>query len=194
LHNKKEDKKIEKKRKKFGKKVQGPTFKINEEIKAPEVRVVADDLEESKIVPIEEALKMAEERELDLVEIAPMAKPPVCKITDYQRFIYEQKKKEKEKKAKAVKVVVKEIRFGPNTDEHDYNFKLKHAQNFLDEGNKVKATVFFRGRTIIYKNRGKELLEKLAEDLEEFGKVEKEPTMEGRRMTMIIAPKKSKKK
>ena len=137
---------------------------------------------------------MAEERELDLVEIAPMAKPPVCKITDYQRFIYEQKKKEKEKKAKAVKVVVKEIRFGPNTDEHDYNFKLKHAQNFLDEGNKVKATVFFRGRTIIYKNRGKELLEKLAEDLEEFGKVEKEPTMEGRRMTMIIAPKKSKKK
>ena len=137
---------------------------------------------------------MAEERELDLVEIAPMAKPPVCKITDYQRFIYEQKKKEKEKKAKAVKVVVKEIRFGPNTDEHDYIFKLKHAQNFLDEGNIVKATVFFRGRTIIYKNRGKELLEKLAEDLEEFGKVEKEPTMEGRRMTMIIAPKKSKKK
>ncbi len=145
-------------------------------------------------MPIEQALKMAEERELDLVEIAPSAKPPVCKIIDYQRFLYEQKKKEKEKKAKAAKVVVKEIRFGPNTDEHDYNFKLKHAQNFLEEGNKVKATVFFRGRTIIYKDRGRELLQKLAEDLEEFGKLEKEPTMEGRRMTMIIAPKKSKKK
>ncbi len=137
---------------------------------------------------------MAEERELDLVEIAPTAKPPVCKIIDYQRFLYEQKKKEKEKKAKAAKVVVKEIRFGPNTDEHDYNFKLKHAQNFLEEGNKVKATVFFRGRTIIYKDRGRELLQKLAEDLEELGKVEKTPTMEGRRMTMIIAPKKSKRK
>ena len=146
------------------------------------------------VVPIEQALKMAEERELDLVEIAPTAKPPVCKIIDYQRFLYEQKKKEKEKKAKAAKVVVKEIRFGPNTDEHDYNFKLKHALNFLEEGNKVKATVFFRGRTIIYKDRGRELLQKLAEDLEELGKVEKSPTMEGRRMTMIIAPKKSKKK
>lgn len=136
---------------------------------------------------------MAEERELDLVEIAPNANPPVCKIIDYQRFLYEQKKKEKEKKAKTAKVVVKELRFGPNTDEHDYNFKLKHAQHFLEEGNKVKATVFFRGRTIIFKDRGKELLEKLAEDLAELGKVEKAPTMEGRRMTMIIAPKKTKK-
>ncbi len=136
---------------------------------------------------------MAEERELDLVEIAPNANPPVCKIIDYQRFLYEQKKKEKEKKAKTAKVVVKELRFGPNTDEHDYNFKLKHAQNFLEDGNKVKATVFFRGRTIIFKDRGRELLKKFAEDLAELGKVEKEPTMEGRRMTMIIAPKKSKK-
>jgi len=155
---------------------------------------VADDLEDSKVVPIGEALKMAEERELDLVEIAPKAKPPVCRIVDYQRFLYEQKKKEKEKKAKAAKVVVKELRFGPNTDEHDYNFKLKHAQNFLEEGNKVKATVFFRGRTIIFKDRGKELLARFAQDLEEIGKVEKVPTMEGRRMTMIIAPKKGKKK
>ena len=155
---------------------------------------MADDLEDSKVVPIGEALKMAEERELDLVEIAPKAKPPVCRIVDYQRFLYEQKKKEKEKKAKAAKVVVKELRFGPNTDEHDYNFKLKHAQNFLEEGNKVKATVFFRGRTIIFKDRGKELLARFAQDLEEIGKVEKVPTMEGRRMTMIIAPKKGKKK
>ncbi len=143
---------------------------------------------------LREALKMAEERELDLVEIAPTAKPPVCKIVDYQRFIYEQKKKEKEKKANATKVVVKEIRFGPNTDEHDYNFKLKHAINFLQDGNKVKAYVFFKGRTIIYKEKGAELLERLISDVEEYGTPEKSPTMEGRRMVVIIAPKKKKKK
>jgi len=145
-------------------------------------------------VSLREALKMAEERELDLVEIAPTAKPPVCKIVDYQRFIYEQKKKEKEKKANATKVVVKEIRFGPNTDEHDYNFKLKHAINFLQDGNKVKAYVFFKGRTIIYKEKGAELLERLISDVEEYGTPEKSPTMEGRRMVVIIAPKKKKKK
>ncbi len=132
--------------------------------------------------------------ELDLVEISPNADPPVCRITDYQKFLYQQKKKQKEIKAKSIKVVVKEIRFGPNTDEHDYNFKLKHAQKFLEEGSKLKSYVFFKGRSILYKEKGEILLLRLAQDLEEFGKVEQLPRLEGKRMTMLIAPKQLKKK
>jgi translation initiation factor IF-3 len=127
---------------------------------------------------------------LDLVEISPKADPPVCKIIDYNKFLYQQKKKQKEMKAKAVKVVVKEIRFGPNTDEHDYNFKLKHAEKFLNEGAKVKAYVFFKGRSILFKDKGEILLLKFAQDLEELGKVEQLPRLEGKRMTMFITPKK----
>ena len=132
--------------------------------------------------------------ELDLVEISPNADPPVCRITDYQKFLYQQKKKQKEIKAKSIKVVVKEIRFGPNTDEHDYNFKLKHAQKFLEEGSKLKSYVFFKGRSILYKEKGEILLLRLAQDLEDYGKVEQLPRLEGKRMTMLIAPKQLKKK
>lgn len=138
---------------------------------------------------VPEALKIADQLELDLVEISPKASPPVCKIIDYQKFLYQQKKKQKEMKAKAQKVVMKEIRFGPNTDEHDYNFKLKHAQKFLEEGAKLKAFVFFKGRSILYKEKGEILLLRLAQDLEEFGKVEQLPKLEGKRMTMFLAPK-----
>lgn len=134
-------------------------------------------------------MKIAQEQGLDLVEISPNADPPVCKVTDYSKFKYEQKKKQKEIKAKAVKVVVKEIRFGPNTDEHDFNFKLKHAINFLQEGAKVKATVFFPGRTIVYKERGEILLLKFAQGLEEHGKVEQMPKLEGKRMSLLVQPK-----
>lgn len=137
-----------------------------------------------------EALKIAEEKILDLVEISPKADPPVCKIVDYNKFLYEQKKKQKEIKAKATKVVVKEIRFGPNTDEHDYAFKKNHAEKFLQEGAKLKAYVFFKGRSILFKDKGEILLLRLAQDLEEYGKVEKLPVLEGKRMTMFIAPKK----
>lgn len=133
---------------------------------------------------------MAREMELDLVEISPNAEPPVCKITDYKKFLYEQKKREKLQKAKAVKVVVKEIRFGPQTDEHDYEFKRKHAQKFLEEGAKVKAYVFFKGRAIIYKDQGEILLLRLAQDLEDYGKPEGLPVLLGKRMTIIIQPKK----
>lgn len=132
---------------------------------------------------------MAEEMELDLVEISPNADPPVCKIIDYQKFLYQKKKKLKEMKAKTTKVVVKEIRFGPNTDDHDYNFKLKHAQKFLSEGAKVKAYVFFKGRTILYKEKGEILLLRFAQDLEEEGKVEQLPKLEGKRMIMLVSPK-----
>lgn len=138
---------------------------------------------------VPEALKIADEMELDLVEISPKANPPVCKIIDYQKFLYQQKKKQKEMKAKSTKVVLKEIRFGPNTDEHDYNFKLKHAQKFLEDGAKLKAFVFFKGRTILYKEKGEILLLRLAQDLEEYGKVEQMPRLEGKRMTMFMAPK-----
>lgn len=141
------------------------------------------------VYPVREALKIAQEQGLDLVEISPNADPPVCKVVDYSKFKYEQKKKQKEIKSKAVKVVVKEIRFGPNTEEHDFNFKLKHAVNFLQEGAKVKATVFFPGRTIIYKERGEILLLKFAQGLEEVGKVEQMPKLEGKRMSMFIQPK-----
>jgi translation initiation factor IF-3 len=139
-------------------------------------------------------LKIAEDLGLDLVEISPTADPPVCKVTDYQKFLYQHKKKQKEIKAKTTKVVVKEIRFGPHTDEHDYNFKLKHAQKFLQEGAKVKAYVFFKGRTIVYKEDGEILLLKFAQDLEDMGKVEQFPRLEGKRMIIILSPKAIKKK
>lgn len=132
---------------------------------------------------------MAQEQELDLVEISPKAEPPVCRIIDYQKFLYQQKKKAKEIKAKAVKVVVKEIRFGPQTDDHDYNFKLKHAENFLKEGAKVKAYVFFRGRQIVFKDQGEILLLRFVQDLEEWAKVEQMPKLEGKRMSIMLAPK-----
>ncbi|GAA0190292.1 hypothetical protein GCM10009122_51720 [Fulvivirga kasyanovii] len=141
------------------------------------------------VYPIEQALKMAREQNLDLVEISPKADPPVCKIIDYSKFKYEQKKKQKEIKAKAQKTVIKEIRFGPNTEEHDFNFKLNHAQKFLKEGAKVKAYVHFVGRTIVFKERGEILLLKFAQALEDYGKVEQLPKLEGKRMTMFIAPK-----
>jgi len=141
------------------------------------------------VYTIQEALVKAEEIGLDLVEISPKADPPVCKIIDYKKFLYEQKKREKVMKAKATKVIVKEIRFGPNTDDHDYDFKKKHAEKFLKEGAKLKAYVFFKGRSIVYKDKGEILLLRLAQELEEFGKVEQMPRLEGKRMTMFIAPK-----
>ena len=154
---------------------------------------MGDNIDEPGIYPISQAIKMAEELELDLVEISPKADPPVCKIIEYQKFLYQQKKKQKEIKAKTTKVVVKEIRFGPNTDEHDYNFKLRHAQKFLNDGAKVKAYVFFKGRTILYKEKGEILLLRFAQDLEEEGKVEQLPRLEGKRMIMILTPKPKKK-
>lgn len=141
------------------------------------------------IYTLRDALQKAEELELDLVEISPNAAPPVCKILDYKKFLYEQKKRDKALKAKATKVVIKEIRFGPQTDDHDYNFKKKHAESFLKEGAKLKAYVFFKGRSIIYKDQGEILLLKLASELEELGKVEQMPKLEGKRMTMFLAPK-----
>jgi translation initiation factor IF-3 len=146
------------------------------------------------IYPVDEAIRIAENQGLDLVEISPSADPPVCKVIDYSKFKYEQKKKQKEIKAKAQKTVVKEIRFGPNTDDHDFNFKLKHAINFLEDGAKVKAYVNFHGRTIVFKERGEILLLKFAQELAELGKVEQMPKLEGKRMTVIIAPKQQKKK
>lgn len=151
--------------------------------------MVGDEVE-AKIVPLDEALKTANRLGLDLVEISPNAEPPVCKVIDYKKFIYDQKKKQKAIKSKAQKVVIKELRFGPNTGEHDFNFKLKHAEKFLQDGAKVKAFVFFRGRTIIFKEQGEILLLKLAQALEEFGVVESMPKLEGKRMIMLIAPKK----
>ena len=153
------------------------------------VRVVGEEIE-ADVMSIQDALKLADSLELDLVEISPNADPPVCKIVDYQKFLYQQKKKQKEIKAKTSKVVVKEIRFGPNTDDHDYNFKLKHAMKFLEEGAKVRAYVFFKGRSILFKEQGEVLLLRFANDLEEYGKVEQLPRLEGKRMIMIIAPKK----
>jgi len=155
---------------------------------SPNVRLVGDNVEVG-VYTTKEALVKAEEIGLDLVEISPKADPPVCKIIDYKKFLYEQKKREKVMKAKATKVIVKEIRFGPNTDDHDYDFKKKHAEKFLKEGAKLKAYVFFKGRSIVYKDKGEILLLKLAQELEEFGKVEQMPRLEGKRMTMFIAPK-----
>ena len=165
-------------------------FRINDQIRGvKEVRIVGDDIE-SRVVPIQEALRMAERMEVDLVEISPTAVPPVCRLIDYSKFLYQLKKKQKEQKAKQVKIDVKEIRFGPQTDDHDYNFKLKHAQGFLSDGDKVKAYVFFRGRSIVYKEQGEAQLLKFAESLLEYGKPEVMPRLEGKRMLMIIAPKK----
>jgi translation initiation factor IF-3 len=166
--------------------------RINENIKGvKEVRLVGENVEPG-IYPIQRALEIAEEQNLDLVEISAKADPPVCKVIDYQKFLYQLKKREKELKAKTAKVVVKEIRFGPQTDEHDYNFKLKHAQNFLKEGCKVKAYVFFKGRSILFKEQGEVLLLRFANDLEEYAKVEQLPILEGKRMTIQLSPKKSK--
>lgn len=161
---------------------------INEHIRAREVRLVGDNVTPG-IYSIHEARKIADELELDLVEISPNAEPPVCKILDYQKYLYQQKKKAKEIKAKSTKIVVKEIRFGPQTDDHDYNFKLKHAENFLKEGAKVKAYVFFRGRSIVFKEQGEILLLRFATDLEELAKVEMMPKLDGKKMNMILAPK-----
>ena len=162
---------------------------INEHIRAREVRLVGENVTPG-IYTIQEARHMAEELELDLVEISPNADPPVCKILDYQKYLYQQKKKAKEIKAKSTKVVVKEIRFGPQTDDHDYNFKLKHAVGFLQEGAKVKAYVFFKGRSILFKEQGEVLLLRFANDLEEYGKVEQMPLLEGKRMIIMLSPKK----
>ncbi|MBR1626520.1 MAG: translation initiation factor IF-3 [Bacteroidales bacterium] len=164
---------------------------INENIKEPIVRVVGEGFE-PKICSIKEALALANEMGLDLVEISPNVNPPVCKVMNYQKFLYEQKKKEKEKKAKSVKMSVKEIRLGPQTDDHDFDFKLKHAIRFLTEGNKVKVDVFFKGRTIVYKEQGEQKLLKFAEALLDYGKPEQMPKLEGKKMLMIIAPVKKK--
>ncbi|OAV75263.1 Translation initiation factor IF-3 [Bacteroidales bacterium Barb7] len=165
-------------------------YRINERIRVREVRLVGDNVEQG-VYTVAQALKMAEDLELDLVEISPNAEPPVCKITDYQKFLYQQKKRQKEQKAKSVKIVVKEIRFGPQTDDHDYDFKLKHAKGFLEEGSKVKAYVFFKGRSILFKEQGEVLLLRFATDLEEYGKVEQMPLLEGKRMIIMLTPKKA---
>lgn len=154
------------------------------------MRVVGDNVEQPLVLPIREALKLADSMELDLIEISPKAEPPVCRIADYQKFLYQQKKKAKELKANQVKVVIKEIRFGPQTDDHDYNFKLKHAIGFLQEGAKVKAYVFFKGRSILFKEQGEVLLLRFASDLEEYGKVDQMPLLEGKRMIIMLSPKK----
>jgi translation initiation factor IF-3 len=164
-------------------------YRVNEQIRSREVRIVGDDVE-SVVMPVSKALQLAEQKGLDLVEISPNAVPPVCRLIDYSKFLYQQKKRQKELKAKQVKIEVKEIRFGPQTDEHDYNFKLKHAKGFLSEGDKVKAYVFFRGRSILFKEQGEVLLLRFANDLEEYGKVEQMPVLEGKRMIIFIAPKK----
>ena len=165
-------------------------YRVNEGIYAREVRLVGDNVEQG-IYPIDKALRIAQNLELDLIEISPNAEPPVCRILDYQKFLYQQRKRQKEQKQKAAKVVVKEIRFGPQTDDHDYNFKLKHAIGFLKEGSKVKAYVFFRGRSILFKEQGEVLLLRFANDLEEYGKVEMMPVLEGKRMTIMLSPLKA---
>jgi translation initiation factor IF-3 len=179
-------------------------FRVNDQIRVPEVRLVGDNLEdigeaigqtiESGIFPTRRLRDLAYQVELDLVEISPKADPPVVRIVDFKKFLYEKKKKQKEIKAKALKTVIKEIRFGPNTDDHDFDFKLRHAQKFLEEGSKVKAYVHFKGRTIVFKDRGELLLLRFLKELEELGAAETLPKLEGRRMTVIISPKKTVKK
>ena len=164
-------------------------YRVNDQIRVREVRIVGDN--GSTVMPTRDALNMAREQGVDLVEISPNANPPVCRIIDYSKFLYQQKKRAKEMKAKQVKVEVKEIRFGPQTDEHDYQFKLKHAKEFLEEGNKVRAYVFFRGRSILFKEQGEVLLLRFANDLEEYGKVESMPSLEGKKMFLYLAPKKA---
>ena len=165
-------------------------YRVNEQIHVPEVRIVGEGVE-STVMPTREALRLAESQGVDLVEISPNAQPPVCRLIDYSKFLYQQKKKAKELKAKQVKVEVKEIRFGPQTGEADYAFKLKHAQEFLTDGNKVKAYVFFKGRSIVFKEQGEVLLLRLANDLEEIAKVESMPSLEGKKMFLTLAPKKA---
>jgi translation initiation factor IF-3 len=167
---------------------------VNQEIRAKTIRLVGDNIKNPGLVSLQEALDFADELNLDLVEISPNADPPVCKIIDYQKFLYQQKKKQKELKAKTAKIVVKEIRFGPHTDDHDYNFKLRHAQKFLMDGAKVKAYVFFKGRSIVYSEDGEILLNRLINDLEDYGKLEMEPKLEGKRMSILLSPKTLKKK
>ncbi len=165
-------------------------YRVNEQIRVNEVRIVGDDIE-SMVLPTSKALRMAEEKGVDLVEISPTANPPVCRLIEYSKFIYQQKKRQKEQKAKQVKIDVKEIRFGPQTDDHDYNFKLKHAISFLQDGDKVKAYVFFKGRSILFKEQGEILLLRFAKDLEEYGKLDMMPVLEGKRMTVMVSPKKA---
>ena len=164
-------------------------YRVNEQIHVKEVRIVGDG--GAEVVPTRQALEMARQQGVDLVEISPNAQPPVCRLIDYSKFLYQQKKHAKEMKAKQVKVEVKEIRFGPQTDDHDYNFKLKHAKEFLEEGNKVRAYVFFRGRSILFKEQGEVLLLRFANDLEEYAKVEQLPRLEGKKMFLFLAPKKA---
>ena len=164
-------------------------YRVNEQIRAREVRVVSDN--GASVMPTRQALDLARQEGVDLVEISPNAQPPVCRIIDYSKFLYQQKKRQKEMKQKQVKQEVKEIRFGPQTDEHDYQFKLKHAIEFLEEGNKVRAYVFFRGRSILFKEQGEVLLLRFANDLEEYGKVEQLPKLEGKKMFLYMAPKKA---
>lgn len=166
-----------------------PQHRINELIRAAKVRVVGEDIE-TGVYPLREALAMADAAGMDLVEISPNAEPPVCRIIDYSKFLYQLKKKQKEMKAKSVKVVIKEIRFGPQTDDHDFNFKLKHAKEFLQEGAKVRAYVFFKGRSILFKDQGSDLLARFISELEDFGKVEAAPKLEGKKMIVVLAPKK----
>ncbi len=170
-----------------------PEHRINNKIRVPKVRLVGENVEEPGVYSTSEALALADNLDLDLVEISPNAEPPVCRIMDYQKFLYQQKKKAKEIKAKAVKVVVKEIRFGPNTDDHDYEFKLRHAKEFLQEGSKVKAYVFFKGRSILFKEQGEILLLRFANDLEEIARVDQMPRLEGKRMILMLTPKSTKK-
>ena len=167
----------------------GNQYRVNEQIRAREVRVVGED--GSSVMSTRDALEMARQEGVDLVEISPNANPPVCRIIDYSKFLYQQKKRAKEMKAKQVKQEVKEIRFGPQTDEHDYNFKLKHAKEFLEEGNKVRAYVFFRGRSILFKEQGEVLLLRFANDREEYGKVDQLPSLEGKKMFLYLSPKKA---
>lgn len=162
-------------------------YRINQQIRVRDVRLVGDNVPQG-VFSIMEALRMADDLELDLVEVSPNAEPPVCRVIDFQKFLYDQKKKQKEIKAKSTKVVVKEVRFGPNTDEHDYLFKLKHAQKFLSEGAKVKAYVFFKGRSILYKEQGEEVLQRFVKDLEDVAKLDQEAKLEGKRMIIQLSP------
>ncbi|MBQ8008290.1 MAG: translation initiation factor IF-3 [Bacteroidaceae bacterium] len=164
-------------------------YRVNGQIRAKEVRIVGDNVE-SKVYPIAQALKIAEEHEADLVEISPNAQPPVCRVIEYSKFLYQLKKRQKEMKAKQVKTEVKEIRFGPQTDDHDFNFKKNHAISFLKDGNKVRAYVYFKGRSILFKEQGEVLLLRFANDLEEYAKVEMMPVLEKKKMTIVLAPKK----
>lgn len=180
---------MRRRRKKPQPQVERSPFRINGQIRIPEVRLVGDNVEVG-IYPTRKALDIARNMNLDLVEISPKASPPVCRIVDYKKFLYDKKKKEKELKARQVKTVIKEIRFTPNTDDHDFEFKLKHAKKFLEDGSKVKAYVHFRGRNILFKERGELLLLRMAEQLTELGSIEQMPKLEGRRMIMFISPKK----